>query len=195
MNTKQINEYIKNRPAGMSRRQAKREAERLAKQDRDATRMRYTVIADDALLRCRGCLSQIRAEVDRRLPTGVTWLPDLGQLTVEGVGAAPKRSKLPKWTAASIDWSGLDQELDERADLVTGAHELIWAVRGHKLPVTVTEIAERLGMHRTTVNDWTRRDDFPAPVGEIAGARVWHLHEVIEWREGADLSPGRPRKG
>lgn len=55
------------------------------------------------------------------------------------------------------------------------------------------DIAKALGVHRQTFHSWTRRDDFPGPLGEVAGARVWDLDQVRAWREQADLQPGRPK--
>ena len=59
-----------------------------------------------------------------------------------------------------------------------------------------SEIAEILGVHRRTVQRYLTRDDFPEPVGRLAGGRVWARVDIEEWgRTHLPVpKPGRPRK-
>ena len=46
----------------------------------------------------------------------------------------------------------------------------------------VAEIAEILQTTRRTVQRWALRDDFPKPVGELAGGRkVWRKSDIERW--------------
>jgi hypothetical protein len=50
------------------------------------------------------------------------------------------------------------------------------------VPVGVTEIAERAGVERATVEAWTRRPvGFPAPQWPVGGRRAWDWREVRAW--------------
>jgi predicted DNA-binding transcriptional regulator AlpA len=61
--------------------------------------------------------------------------------------------------------------------------------------VSVTDIAEMLGVTRVTADRYARRPDFPEPLGHAAGGRVWLRAEVEEWaRKTLPLRVGRPRK-
>jgi Helix-turn-helix domain len=60
----------------------------------------------------------------------------------------------------------------------------------------VAEIAEILDVTRRTAARYTERDDFPAPVGQLARGRVWRRRDVEKW--GTKRLPlprsGRPPK-
>lgn len=43
------------------------------------------------------------------------------------------------------------------------------------------EIVQRLGVSRTRVYALAQRDDFPAPLDELAGGRVWRATDVEAW--------------
>jgi predicted DNA-binding transcriptional regulator AlpA len=59
------------------------------------------------------------------------------------------------------------------------------------------EIAQLLGVAKVTAKRYAARDDFPEPLGRLAGGRVWKREDVIEWAERTLPlpRPGRPRKG
>ena len=60
----------------------------------------------------------------------------------------------------------------------------------------LSEIAELLGVHKRTAQKYVDRDDFPEPIGRLAGGRVWLRTDVERWGRGhLPLPPGRPRKG
>jgi len=44
-----------------------------------------------------------------------------------------------------------------------------------------SEIAERFGVKRTTVNQWVFRNKLPAPAARISGNPVWRLADIIRW--------------
>ena len=60
----------------------------------------------------------------------------------------------------------------------------------------LSEIAELLGVHKRTVQRYIDRDDFPQPLGRLAGGRVWRRDDIEAWgRTNLPLPrPGRPRK-
>lgn len=55
------------------------------------------------------------------------------------------------------------------------------------------EIARLLGVSRQRVHQLAEQRDFPAPVGQVSGKRVWNSDEIRRWavREGrlADDEP------
>lgn len=58
--------------------------------------------------------------------------------------------------------------------------------------VTAADIARELEVGRRTVYGWLERfDDFPPPVGRVAGAAVYDLDRVRAWHESVDLAAGR----
>lgn len=63
--------------------------------------------------------------------------------------------------------------------------------------VAIAEIAELLGVDRSTAHRYARRPDlnFPAPVRTLARGRLWDREAVEAWgEEHLPLRPGRPRK-
>ena len=60
--------------------------------------------------------------------------------------------------------------------------------------VSVTEIAELLGVSRQRVNQLIRAYmDFPLPEAELAIGRVWLRSAVEEWNRSHLRTAGRPR--
>jgi hypothetical protein len=61
--------------------------------------------------------------------------------------------------------------------------------------VGTSEIAERLGMKSyNLVNNWIRRHpDFPGPLAEVSGVRVWYWPEVLEWAERTGRAAAEPQ--
>jgi predicted DNA-binding transcriptional regulator AlpA len=48
--------------------------------------------------------------------------------------------------------------------------------------VDAIEIAERLGLERTAVHNWRRRDtNFPQPVAQLRQTPVWDWTDVERW--------------
>jgi predicted DNA-binding transcriptional regulator AlpA len=62
--------------------------------------------------------------------------------------------------------------------------------------VGITELATLLGVAKVTAKRYASRDDFPEPVGRLAGRiRVWREQDVLEWADRTlPLPTGRPRK-
>jgi predicted DNA-binding transcriptional regulator AlpA len=59
----------------------------------------------------------------------------------------------------------------------------------------LAEIAKLLGVHKRTAQKYIDREDFPQPIGRLAGGRVWLRTDVEEWgRTHLPLPAGRPRK-
>jgi predicted DNA-binding transcriptional regulator AlpA len=59
--------------------------------------------------------------------------------------------------------------------------------------VSVTEIAELLGISRQRVNQLIDTyDDFPEPEARLAIGRVWRREEIEAWAECHPRKPGRP---
>lgn len=60
----------------------------------------------------------------------------------------------------------------------------------------LTEIAALLHVHKRTAQKYLDRDDFPEPLGRLAGGRVWLREDVEQWGQ-VHLPlprPGRPKK-
>jgi predicted DNA-binding transcriptional regulator AlpA len=49
--------------------------------------------------------------------------------------------------------------------------------------VGVPEIADRLGVSRTSVWRYIRREDFPEPVAQMSGKRIWKGADIDRWRK------------
>jgi predicted DNA-binding transcriptional regulator AlpA len=62
--------------------------------------------------------------------------------------------------------------------------------------VGLVEIIEMLGVSKATAFKYTRRDDFPEPLGHLSAAGpVWLRRDVERWaKETLPLPTGRPRK-
>jgi predicted DNA-binding transcriptional regulator AlpA len=62
--------------------------------------------------------------------------------------------------------------------------------------VGLSEIIEMLGVAKATAFKYTRRADFPEPLGHITAAGpVWLRRDVERWaKETLPLQTGRPRK-
>lgn len=61
--------------------------------------------------------------------------------------------------------------------------------------VSVTEIAEMLGVSRQRVNQLVEAyGDFPEPEARLAIGRVWRRSSIEQWAEAHPRLPGRPRK-
>lgn len=63
--------------------------------------------------------------------------------------------------------------------------------------VGVAEIAAMLGVNKRTVQRYSSRSDFPAPVDELAGGRrIWRREDVERWQRDTLPLPrsGRPPK-
>jgi prophage regulatory protein len=60
----------------------------------------------------------------------------------------------------------------------------------------VAEIALMLDVSRATAARYVQRDDFPAPIGELARGRVWRRADVERWGKKHLPLPrtGRPPK-
>ena len=59
--------------------------------------------------------------------------------------------------------------------------------------VSVTEIAEILGVSRQRVNQLIRAyDDFPPPEADLAIGRVWRRTQIEDWALTHPRRPGRP---
>jgi prophage regulatory protein len=59
--------------------------------------------------------------------------------------------------------------------------------------VSVTEIAEILGVSRQRVNQLIKSNsDFPAPEAELAIGRVWRRDQIERWNRKHPRRPGRP---
>jgi plasmid maintenance system antidote protein VapI len=58
--------------------------------------------------------------------------------------------------------------------------------------VSVAEIAELLGVTRQRVNQLMHeREDFPAPLAELAIGRVWQRKDIESWAKTLPRRPGR----
>lgn len=60
--------------------------------------------------------------------------------------------------------------------------------------VGLSEIAELLGVHKRTAQEYVNREDFPEPLGQVAAGRVWRKADVVAWGERHRPRRGRPRK-
>ena len=60
--------------------------------------------------------------------------------------------------------------------------------------VSLSDIAERFGVTRQTVWNWTRRhEDFPVPIAQTASGSLWSFPEVERWGKSRRTRPRRSR--
>jgi len=58
----------------------------------------------------------------------------------------------------------------------------------------LAEVARICGVSKGTALRYTRRTDFPRPVGRIAASPIWRVTDVKAWAERTlPLKRGRPR--
>ena len=89
---------------------------------------------------------------------------------------------------------GLEELDEEREVLGVEAHLLEISDRARPRVRTqrlgsLSDLAERLGVSRQTVWNWTRRyEDFPVPLAETASGPLWALREVEDWAKARSRS-------
>lgn len=96
----------------------------------------------------------------------------------------------------ALSWAEMQLDAGEALDVVQAMLRMIEPPvleASMQEEMSVGQLAERLGVSAPTMHRYVNRPDFPEPSGEIAGARVWRLGDVLAWHRDADLSPGRPR--
>lgn len=61
--------------------------------------------------------------------------------------------------------------------------------------VSASDIATMLGVALISAQRYTLRDEFPEPLGQAAGGRVWRRQDVEKWaKRTLPLRAGRPPK-
>lgn len=60
--------------------------------------------------------------------------------------------------------------------------------------VSISEIAERFNVAKSTVHLWTAHEHWPREVAELATGRVWRLADIEAWTREHRRAPGRPPK-
>lgn len=96
--------------------------------------------------------------------------------------------------AAATEKIGLKAERIDRAEAMTVEaldHELMQPA---PRLVGVSEIAQILDVSRQRVSELRTREDFPAPIVELAAGPVWNETMLQLFLAGWDRKPGRPRK-
>lgn len=59
----------------------------------------------------------------------------------------------------------------------------------------LAEVAQILGVRKTTAARYTYREDFPQPVARLAMGPVWAVEDVEEWaKQYGPIRRGRPHK-
>ena len=59
--------------------------------------------------------------------------------------------------------------------------------------VGLAEVVELLGVTKRTATNYTKREDFPAPVQRLAATPIWKRAEVAAWAtDTLPLTRGRP---
>nr|MDT0660838.1 hypothetical protein [Micromonospora sp. DSM 115978] len=123
--------------------------------------------AGNGVLRLRGLLLDTDgtyADAVRKAADWVGRLTAVTELVPAGVLAGPERVLVETAAARARDW-----------DLVGSA-----------------EIAQRLGVSTARVRQLEVRPDWPAPVRELAGGRIYLAADIEQFAAGWQRRPGRP---
>lgn len=48
-------------------------------------------------------------------------------------------------------------------------------------PVGLSDIAERLGVHRQTTKQWNTRGELPPPKWHASGRPLWDWPDIVKW--------------
>jgi hypothetical protein len=89
---------------------------------------------------------------------------------------------------------GLHHHGIARADLMDERYQELDLNQKPEVYAGVSEIAATLGVSRQRVSELRTRDDFPAPIAELAAGPVWTMSSLRRFSDTWDRKPGRPRK-
>jgi hypothetical protein len=104
---------------------------------------------------------------------------------------AAERAVAAFTTAA--DGLGIAINSIDRVDLMAGPYFERWLQEPPHELVGVSEVAELLGVSRQRVAQLREREDFPAPIAELAAGPVWTRTSLTRFVEAWPRRPGRPR--
>jgi len=88
---------------------------------------------------------------------------------------------------------GLEHRGIARVEVTDERLQELELTQGSETYVGVTEIARLLGVSRQRVAQLRTRDDFPAPIAELAAGPVWTRSSLNHFVEGWSRAPGRPK--
>jgi hypothetical protein len=89
---------------------------------------------------------------------------------------------------------GLDHRGVARVDVMGERYQELDFDREPEEYAGVSELASTLGVSRQRVSELRAREDFPAPIAELAAGPVWKMSTLRRFVNSWDRKPGRPRK-
>ena len=138
-------------------------------------------------------LGAMGASVGLHGPTGLsaTFTIYMSEYSSGALVEAAERAVAALTTA--VDGLGIAIASIDRVDLMAGPFFERWLLEPPQELVGVTEVAELLGVSRQRVAQLREREDFPAPVAELAAGPVWTRTNLTRFVEAWPRKPGRPR--
>lgn len=89
---------------------------------------------------------------------------------------------------------GLHHQGIARVDLMDERYQELELNQKPEQYAGVSEIAATLGVSRQRISELRTRDDFPAPIAELAAGPMWTMSSLRRFIDAWDRKPGRPRK-
>lgn len=90
--------------------------------------------------------------------------------------------------------AGIEFEYIARVDVMSEPYLDAWLRQEPEEYAGVSEVAGILGVSRQRVSELRAREDFPAPIAELAAGPVWRVSNLRRFIDEWPRKPGRPRR-
>lgn len=92
------------------------------------------------------------------------------------------------------DKLGIPIAMIDRIDIMAGPFFERWLDTPPDELAGVTELAKLFGVSKQRMSELRTREDFPAPVAELAAGPVWKVSNLRRFLDSWERRPGRPRR-
>lgn len=123
---------------------------------------------------------------------GATFTVYAAEYTDEDVIAATQLAVSAFNSAA--DKLGIQIALIDRVELMAGPFFERWLDTPADELAGVTELAKLFGVSKQRMSELRTREDFPAPIAELAAGPVWKVANLRRFLDTWERRPGRPRR-
>lgn len=94
----------------------------------------------------------------------------------------------------ATDKLGIPITIVNEVDVVAGPAFERWLEEPADELAGVTELAKIFGVSKQRMSELRAREDFPAPIAELAAGPVWKVANLRRFLDGWERKPGRPRR-